>query len=125
MDTQTKDLFLKRLRSLNRLFNDDEILDFYVEHVMRAQGGCKLSPYGEFDKKIGAFREAKVELKFYEIQQRARSWFRFSIGSLVCSGALKIQIGNGWEKWTTTGIKDSTKSTPGKKNLANPEAKWF
>lgn len=90
-----KDHLIIRMQVLKRLLNKDEILEFYVENIMRANHGCKLSPYAEYDRTRSAWLEGKVELSFNEIQQRSMNWYRQTLGSLILEGRLEVILYSG------------------------------
>lgn len=90
-----KNLLTIKMKADGRLLNEEEVFDFYIERIMQNKGGCKLSPFKEYirGKEINYFKEGYVELTLEELENRARSWWRNTLGSLVIGGFLNIQ----WE----------------------------
>lgn len=94
MRKDLKDLLVKKMTFDKRLLNKEEVFDFYIENIMQNKHGCKLSPTKEYirGKEINYYKEGYVELTFYELEARARAWWRNTVGSLVIDGFINIQL---------------------------------
>lgn len=93
MRKDLKDLLVKKIKSEKKLLNEEEIFNFYIENIMQNKGGCKLSPNKEYirGKEMNYYREGYVELTLYELECRAKQWWRNTIGSLVIDGFLSLE----------------------------------
>ena len=80
----SQELLLNRINENRALLGRDEAFDFYVDHVMRDDAGCKL-----------VYTHQGVKPRDYylwEIEQKAMQWYRIALGSLALKGALKIVL---------------------------------
>jgi hypothetical protein len=113
--TNAQRILLNQINENRRLLTDDEIFNWYGEHVMKNSPSCKWNFWGYYGaKKRGENPKRRDYFEDYSIDEmnvKARQSYRFNLGSLVMKGFLKISFDehgaglSGFSPWVPSDIR--------------------